>query len=423
MQTIPEIRQGFIDYFRENGHKFLSPSKIFNEADTTTFFIIAGMCQLKDYFLGLKTPEEGYNQLVNSQPCARCGGHKCDIEEVGDQTHNTLFEMLGQWSIASYGKEVAINLAYRYMTEKCKLNPEQMYVTYFGGSSELQPDLETKELWKTYLPEERIIPGSFKDNFWAMADTGPCGACTEIHYDLTGNRLVPELVNSGDFSVVEIWNNVFMEYNRDKDGYHKLPNLHVDTGMGLERLAMVLQGKKTIYQTDAFRYLIGYCQALTNAEFYTDNYNANNHKDKTYRIFADHIRTVVYCLFDGVEFGSYNKEFVLRKIFRRLLSHLYIYLNNGRIEPMFNKPIVKAMISDILIFFGKKKHDAITIHNQLIKEEELFLGKLAHVQLFIKNGLKKNSNKEEVFKDLHESKGIPMEILENADRITFWSVI
>lgn len=422
MKTVPEIRQDFIDYFRNNGHKFLPPSKIFIPEDKTLFFTVAGMCQLKDYFLGLRIPEVGFNQLVNSQCCLRAGGHKCDIEEVGDQTHNTLFEMLGNWSIASYGKEVAINLAYKYMTERCKLNPEQMYVTYFGGNQEikpnLEPDLETKELWKKYLPEERILPGSFKDNFWAMGDEGPCGACTEIHYDLIGNRLVPHLVNSNDFSVVEIWNNVFMEYNRDKKGYTKLEALSVDTGMGLERLAMVIQGKNTIYQTDAFRYLIGYCQALTNAEYYTDSYN-NNNKDKAYRIFADHIRTVVYCLFDGVEFGSYHREFVLRKIFRRLLTYLYLYLNKGKVEQVFNRPIIKTMISDILIYFGKKKHDANIIHNQMIKEEELFIGKLVHAKLFVHNGLKKNNNKEEVFKDLHDSKGIPMEILENVDNITF----
>ena len=419
MKTVPEIRQDFIDFFRNNGHKFLPPSKIFSEADKTTFFTIAGMCQLKDYFLGLKTPEPGFNQLVNSQICLRAGGHKCDIEEVGDKTHNTLFEMLGQWSIASYGKETAIDLAYKYMTERCKLNPEQMYITYFEGNSDVGPDNETKELWKKYLPEERIFPGSFKDNFWSMHnDTGPCGACTEIHYDLTGNRFVPELVNVDGSGVVEIWNNVFMEYNRTKEGYQKLKALSVDTGLGLERLAMVIQGKQTIYQTDAFRYLLGYCQALTNAEFYKDTYDGNM-ADKSYRIFADHIRAVIIALFDGVEFGSYEREFVLRKIFRRLLTHLYLYLNNGLIEQVFTKPIVKAMISDVLCYFGKKKHNADEIWTKLINEEKLFIGKLVHMELFVKYALKKNNNKEEVFKDLHDSKGLPMELLQNIDKVRF----
>jgi alanyl-tRNA synthetase len=209
-----------------------------------------------------------------------------------------------------------------------------------------------------------------------------------------------------------------MEYNRTKEGYQKLKALSVDTGLGLERLSMVIQGKQTIYQTDAFRYLLGYCQALTNAEFYKDTYDGNM-ADKSYRIFADHIRAVIIALFDGVEFGSYEREFVLRKIFRRLLTHLYLYLNNGLIEQVFTKPIVKAMISDVLCYFGKKKHDADVIWTKLINEEKLFIGKLVHMELFVNNALKKNNNKEEVFKDLHDSKGLPMELLQNIDKVRF----
>jgi alanyl-tRNA synthetase len=421
MKTISEIRQDFIDFYRENGHKYLAPSKIFIEEDKTLFFVNAGMNQLKDYFLGIKKPDDNYKQLVNSQICLRAGGHKCDIEEVGDKTHNTLFEMLGQWSLGSYTKEVAIKLAFEFITEKCKLNPEQIYITYFEGNEELKPDLETKELWEKYVPKERILPGSYEDNFWSMDNTGPCGACTEIHYDLIGDRLVPELVNKDDLSVVEIWNLVFTEYNKDKTGYNKLDNLYIDTGMGLERLSMIVQGKNTIYQTDAFRYLIGYCQALTNGEFYTDSYGneINNITDKAYRTFADHIRTVVYSLYDGVDFDTTKRGFVLRKIFRRLLTYLYIYLNKGHIQPVFNRSIVMSMISDILIFFGKKKHNADEIHSQLIKEEKLFIGKITHVKQMIHNGLKKNNNKQELYKKLHEEKGIPLEILENVDNITF----
>lgn len=415
MKTVSEIRQDFIAYFRSNGHKFLPPSKIFIPEDKTIFFTVAGMCQLKEYFLG-KEPDSGYDQLVNSQICIRAGGKKCDIEEVGDATHLTMFEMLGNWSIGKYGKNKAIDLSYKYIVEICKLNPDQIYVTYFGGSDIIQPDLETKELWKKYLPESRILPGSFKDNFWGMGDIGPCGPCTEIHYDLVGkNRFVPELVNN-DNKVVEIWNNVFMEYNKTKDGYTKLKNMHVDTGMGLERLAMILQNKTTVHQTDAFRYLIGYCQALTNAEYYKESESLI---DKSYRIFADHIRTTVVALFDGVEFGSNEREFVLRKVFRRLLTFMYLYLNNGKVEQLFNKSLVKSMITDILCYFGKKKHNADIIWNKLIDEEKLFIGKVSHIKLFVDNALKKNNNLAEIFKELNETKGLPIEMLENIELLKF----
>jgi alanyl-tRNA synthetase len=412
---IVKIRQDFIDFFKKNGHKFLIPSKIFIPEDTTLFFTNAGMNQLKDYFLGKKEPKEGYRQLVNSQICIRAGGKKCDIEEIGDSTHLTLFEMLGNWSIGSYGKEVAIELSFKYLIEKCKLNPDQMYVTFFEGTDKLPEDIETKNIWKKYLPENRILKGSFKDNFWQMGDTGPCGACTEIHYDLIGNRVVSELVNSDDQSVVEIWNNVFMEYNRNQEGYEKLNNLHIDTGMGLERLAMVLQGKKNVFETDGFRYLIGYCQALTNSSYY----GTNDLVDKAYRIFSDHIRTVVYSLFEGVSFGSSEREFVLRKIYRRMLTYIYLYLNDGEIKEIFFHPLIKIMITDILNYFGKKNHNSDEIWKQLIDEEKLFIGKIRHADLFVKNSLKKNNNKEEIFKHLHESKGIPMEILENIEKIKF----
>lgn len=415
MQSISEIRQGFINFFKEHGHKYLPPSKIFIPEDKTIMFTVAGMCQLKDYFLGNKNADVNFTRLVNSQYCARMGGKKCDINEVGDSTHLTLFEMLGSWSLADYGKEVAINLAFKFLTEYCKLNPEQMYVTYFEGSSDISPDFESRDLWKQYLPDERILPGNFKDNFWSAGDFGPCGPCTEIHYDLIGNRFCPELVNN-DSSVVEIWNNVFMEYNRDNNGYHKLNKQFVDTGMGLERLTMIMQNKTNVYQTDAFRYLIGYCQVLTNANFYTDS---NNLSDRSYRIFADHIRTVTLALFDEVKFGFYDREYVVRKIFRRMLTNIYLYLLNGTVSPIFGKPNVKLMISDILNYFGKRKHDPDMIWKQMMDEEKLFIGKITHAKLFVENALKKGENKELIFKELHESKGIPIEILENVDKLSF----
>jgi alanyl-tRNA synthetase len=291
-----------------------------------------------------------------------------------------------------------------------------MYVTYFEGSDDLPPDLETRDLWKKHLPEDHILGGSLKDNFWKMGDVGICGACTEVHYDLIGNRFCPELVNN-DSSVVEIWNNVFMEYNRDDNGYHKLDGIKLDCGVGLERLTMIMQNKTNIYQTDAFRYLIGYCQILTNAEFYTDD--STKMSDRAYRIFADHIRTVALALFDGVTFGFNDREYVIRKVFRRMLTYMYLYLLNGKVSPMFDKPVVKLIISDVLNYFGKRKHDAEAIWKQMVDEEKLFIGKITHAKLLVDNAFKKSEDKEAIFKDLHESKGMPIEILENVDKLSF----
>ncbi len=419
-----DVQEGFIEFFRANGHKYLRPSKVFIPEDKTLFFVNAGMNQLKDIFLGKKEPTPGFTRLVNSQICVRIGGKKCDIEEVGDHTHLTSFSMLGSWSLSDYGKDVAIDLAYRFITERCKLDPNRIYVTYFEGNQDIPADNETRDIWKNYLPENKIRPGSFKDNFWTMGDTGPCGACTEVYYDLDGGRLNTTGDITDDPSIVEIWNNVFTEYNKDSTGYHKLDKLYIDTGMGLERLVMILQKKFTIYHTDAFRYLIGYCQALTNAEYYdgihdyTLDHSMESMTNRSYHIFADHIRTTVMCMFDGVDFGMYEREFVLRKVFRRLLTYTYLYLNNFRVEPLFTNPIIKPLISSILNFHGKRKHNADSIWTKLVEEEKLFIGKIIHVQLFIENGLKKD-NRDAVFKNLHESKGIPMEILENADKIVF----
>ncbi len=415
-----EIRQDFINFFRQNGHKYMPPSKVFID-DPTLFFVNAGMNQLKDIFLGNRQPKEGFTMLANSQICIRAGGKHNDLDDCGfDSTHLTSFEMLGNWSIAEYQKEGAIDLAFRYLTENCNLSPERMYVTYFEGSDDIPPDNETRDIWKKYLPDDRIVPGNFKDNFWMMGDTGPCGACTEIHYDLDsyeGTRSVPELVNKDDPTVIEIWNNVFMEYNKDSTGYHKLDNFYVDTGMGLERLAMIMQDKNTVYQTDAFRYLIGYAQALTNSDFYEDVYDGSK-TNVAYRIFADHIRTVVVALFDGVKFGTNHREFVLRKIFRRLLTYMYLYLNNNKIEQRFTHPLVKSMISDIMIFHLKKKHDADAIWKSLITEEKLYIGRLRFVNRKVTNALKKaNNNQELAFKRVYDSSGIPIEMLKNYKNI------
>jgi alanyl-tRNA synthetase len=294
MNTI-DIRENFITYFRNQKHKYLNPTKVFND-DPTLFFVNAGMNQLKPIFLGTKEFDEKYSMLVNCQTCIRAGGKHNDFDDVGKDTyHLTSFGMLGNWSLNNYWKEEAINLAFRYLVDVCKFDVSRMYATYFGGNDEIPADNESKEIWKKYLSESHIVAGSFKDNFWMMGDTGPCGACTEIHYDLENRSDMAHLVNMSDPTLIEVWNLVFMEYNATTTkytheshsdepikcittSYTKLDKRFVDTGMGLERLAMIMQNKKSLYQIDIFKKLMSYAQILSSGEEYTDDYDLENKK-------------------------------------------------------------------------------------------------------------------------------------------------
>jgi alanyl-tRNA synthetase len=380
-----QIRQKFLNYFRACSlkHKYAEQSPVFIN-DPSLLFVNAGMNQFKGIFLSEQEIKSGYERLMNSQICVRAGGKHNDLEEVGrDSYHLTSFEMLGNWSLNDYWKEDAIKLAFEFLINECKLNTNNIYVTYFEGNDTIPCDTESRDIWSKFVPSERIIKGSYKDNFWMMSEMGVCGACTEIHYDLVGDRSVPELVNQDDPNVIEIWNIVFMEYNKTKNAddaiiFNKLEKRFVDTGMGLERLATILQNKKTIYQTDAFRYIIGYANALTGADYFTDSY-VNNAKDTAYRIFADHIRTVVVCLLQDVSFDANKRGFVLRKIYRRMLTHIYVDLL-GTIKCTMNNPIIKQLIQDILNYFLFKSvsdEEIITkIWTKMIAEEEYFVMKI-----------------------------------------------
>ena len=386
-----DVREDFIKFFRQNSHKLLTPSKVFND-DPSLLFVNAGMNQLKQEFLKpTDEKEDKFKRLCNSQICIRAGGKHNDLDDVGmDSYHLTSFEMLGNWSLNSYQKEEAIRLAFTYLTEHLGLDKNRMYVTYFRGDAKegVEADQETKSIWGGYFPAERIVEGNFKDNFWMMAETGPCGMCTEIHYDLSDQtRTVPELVNRDDPTVVEIWNIVFIQYNRiatNSDtsttgySYEKLNRFFVDTGMGMERLCMVLQKKPSIYKTDVFHYLMGYGQALTNCDHqYSDCYDKSNpvyHIDCGYRIFCDHFRTLVTALFDGVDFDCSGRGYVLRKIFRRMMTYVYLYLNNKVVEQMMNRPIILGIITDILNYQLKRNHDNQLIRDKLIAEERIYLG-------------------------------------------------
>ena len=259
------IRKTFLDFFEKNGHKIVPSAPMVIKNDPTLMFTNAGMNHFKDYFLGNRKAE--YKRIADTQKCLRGSGKHNDLEEVGtDGYHHTMFEMLGNWSIADYFKEEAISLAWRLLTEEFKISPDILYVSVFGGDEKenLAPDYESVEIWKKWISEDRILFFSKKDNFWEMGDTGPCGPCSEIHVDLRSEeerRKSPgaALVNVGVPEVMEIWNNVFIQYNRKADGsLEELPDKHIDTGMGFERISMVLQGKKIFYDTDIFMPLIDF---------------------------------------------------------------------------------------------------------------------------------------------------------------------
>lgn len=442
-QSTSLIREYFIDYFRKNKHRYLRPLPVFNPNDPSLLFVNAGMNQLKDVFTGKKDFDEKYSQLTNSQICVRTGGKHNDFDDVGkDSYHLTSFEMLGNWSLNNHGKEQQINMCFDFLVNHCGLNPNQMYITYFEGTEEIPPDLETKQLWEKYIPSERIVPGNYKDNFWMMADTGPCGVSTEIHYDLIGNRDASHLVNKDDQTVIEIWNNVFVQYNKTDQGiYEKLDKFYIDAGMGLERIAMILQNKPTIYQIDHFRHLIGFVQAISGANFFTDSYepksspmilghetieseDLESHElsdkmDMAYRIFVDHIRTLTVALFDGLHFGMHEREYILRKIMRNLLTNYYLYLNNMTVSPIMNNPAIGCIISFILCYHGKKRHDVKMIQNQMIDEEKLFIGIVQHTERKYKSAIRQFSDESKAIKHLTDAEGVPRDFIENKDKLSF----
>lgn len=420
MQSIV-LRQQFINYFRDHNHKYLKPSSVFISTDPTLMFVNAGMNQLKNIFLGTESFNEGYDQLMNSQICIRAGGKHNDFDDVGhDSYHLTCFEMLGNWSLGAYDKKHAIELAYNFLVEVCKLNLDQIYVTYFMGDDSIPEDIETREIWKTYIHPDRIVKGSPKDNFWMMADDGPCGFCTEIHYDLIGNRSVPELVNMDDPNLVEIWNIVFIQYNKVADNYIPLDKFFIDTGMGLERISMILQSVTSIYETDSFRYLIAYAQILSNAKFYTNGYDATNTIDIAYRIFADHIRTSVISTYQGIEFNAHGRGFVLRKIFRRLLTYYYIYLAGGNISPIMHQKEINLLISRILNYFLINICDVDLIQNKFITEEKLALDKWTSINTKYNRYLKIFNGDIALTTDkLKNTDGIDIEFIKNIDRLKF----
>lgn len=327
--TVSEIRSQFLSFFESKGHKIVPSASMVVKNDPTLMFTNAGMNQFKDFILGNAVPEN--RRIANSQKCLRVSGKHNDLEEVGvDTYHHTMFEMLGNWSFGDYFKEEAITWAWELLTEVYKIPVDRLYVTVFQGDEAdgVPVDAESIEIWKRYIAVDRIIPASKKDNFWEMGDTGPCGPCTEIHVDLRPdsdrNKIDGKtLVNADHPQVIEIWNNVFMEFNRMANGsLVPLPEKHVDTGMGLERLAVALQGKTSNYDIDLFQSLIQKMETISKVKYGTDEST-----DIALRVIADHVRAISFSITDGQLPSNTGAGYVIRRILRRAVRYGYQTLN------------------------------------------------------------------------------------------------
>jgi len=306
--TSQEIRTAFLEFFKSKEHQIVDSAPMVVKNDPTLMFTNAGMNQFKDIFLGNEPSK--YKRIADTQKCLRVSGKHNDLEEVGHDTyHHTMFEMLGNWSFGDYFKKDAINWAWEFLVDKMGISPDRLYATIFEGDAEdgVERDQEAYEYWKQYLPEDRIINGNKKDNFWEMGDTGPCGPCSEIHVDIRNDddrAKIPgiQLVNNDHPHVIEIWNNVFIQYNRKSNGkLEELPAKHVDTGMGFERLCMVIQGKQSNYDTDVFQTTIAEIGKLAGKK-----YGDNNKQDIAMRVIADHLRAITFAIADG-QLPSNNK--------------------------------------------------------------------------------------------------------------------
>lgn len=373
-----DVRKQFLDFFESKGHTIVPSAPIVLKDDPTLMFNNSGMAQFKEFFLGNGTPKSP--RIADTQKCLRVSGKHNDLEEVGiDTYHHTMFEMLGNWSFGDYFKKEAINWAWELLTEVYKIPKENLYVSVFEGSKEdnVPFDQEAWDIWKTLIDEDRIILGNKKDNFWEMGDQGPCGPCSEIHVDLRTpeeKALVSgkSLVNNDHPQVVEIWNNVFMEFNRKADGsLEKLPAQHVDTGMGFERLCMALQGKTSNYDTDVFMPLIREIETITGAKYTVKASNEAEEKvNIAIRVIADHVRAVAFAIADGQLPSNTGAGYVIRRILRRAIRYGFTFLNTK--EPFIFR-LVETLSEQMGDSFPEIRTQKALCSNVIREEENSFL--------------------------------------------------
>ena len=396
--TSVEIRQQFLAFFASKKHQIVASAPIVVKNDPTLLFTNAGMNQFKDYFLGNRKPD--FTRIADTQKCLRVSGKHNDLEEVGvDTYHHTMFEMLGNWSFGDYFKTEAIAWSWELLTEVYKLDKDRLYVTVFEGDQKEGLPASTIALteWKKIVAEDHIVFGNKKDNFWEMGDTGPCGPCTEIHVDCRSNeerKLVNgnTLVNKDHPQVIEIWNNVFMQYNRLKDGtLVPLPARHVDTGMGFERLVRVIQGKQSNYDTDIFSGTINATASITGKE-----YDRSDSKEAiAFRVIADHIRAIAFTIADGQLPANTGAGYVIRRILRRAVRYYYSYLD-------YKQPLLHQLIPLLAIQFETVFPELIKQQSFVVKvvkeEEDAFLRTLdkglKRIDDIIKHSNKENKNSE-----------------------------
>lgn len=414
MMTSNEIRKTFIDYFASKQHTIVPSASMVIKNDPTLLFTNAGMNQFKDIFLG--NVQKPYTRVADAQKCLRVSGKHNDLEEVGHDTyHHTMFEMLGNWSFGDYFKKEAIAFAWELLTKVYGIEEKNLYVTYFGGDEKesLKADTEALEYWKMWVKEDHILAGNKHDNFWEMGETGPCGACSEIHIDLRDEKdkqkiSGAELVNKDNPLVIEIWNLVFMENNRLSDGsLVPLKEKNIDTGMGFERLCMVLQGKKSNYDTDVFQPLIQEIAKKSN-----NIYGRDEKKDIAMRVVADHLRAVSFAIADGLLPSNAKAGYVIRRILRRAIRYGYTFLS-------FTSPFICELV-EVLVKQMGEQYKELEQNKELIKkvikeEESAFLKTLA-------NGIVKFDKYVEEYKEglisgdfafeLFDTYGFPVDLTE-----------
>ncbi len=373
MITSADIRKQFLDFFASKGHQIVPSAPIVVKNDPTLLFTNAGMNQFKDYFLGNKKPDT--TRVADTQKCLRVSGKHNDLEEVGvDTYHHTMFEMLGNWSFGDYFKAEAIAWSWELLTEVYKLDKDRLYVTVFEGDPKegLPPSSIAMEEWKKLVPQDRIILGNKKDNFWEMGDTGPCGPCSEIHVDCRSEeerKTIPGhlLVNKDHPQVIEIWNNVFIQYNRQKDGsLEPLPSKHVDTGMGFERLVRVIQGKQSNYDTDIFTGTIAATEKITGKK-----YDHSDSKEAiAFRVLADHIRAIAFTIADGQLPANNGAGYVIRRILRRAVRYYYSYLDYK--QPLLFQ-LMPLLANQFETVFPELKKQLDFVSKVVKEEEDAFL--------------------------------------------------